>query len=48
MEEPAAAPDSTIFLVLGLFEAMDSALRLSAHPDVLQVAEAICGPEFVP
>lgn len=51
MEEPAAeasAPDSAIFLMLGLFEAMDSALRLSAHPQVLRVAEAICGPDFVP
>ena len=51
MEEPvadAAAPESAIFLMLGLFESMDSALRLSAHPDVLRVAEAICGPDFVP
>ncbi|MCC5871042.1 MAG: phytanoyl-CoA dioxygenase family protein [Gammaproteobacteria bacterium] len=51
MEEPTAdtaAPESAIFLMLGLFECMDSALRLSAHPDVLRVAEAICGGDFVP
>jgi ectoine hydroxylase-related dioxygenase (phytanoyl-CoA dioxygenase family) len=51
MDEPDAAadaPDSAIFLMLGLYEAMDAALRLSAHPDVLRVAEAVCGPDFVP
>lgn len=51
MDEPAAdsaAPESAIFLMLGLYEAMPSALRLSAHPDVLRVAEAICGSDFVP
>ena len=51
MEEPeaaAGAPESAIFLMLGLFESMDSALRLSGHPDVLGVAESICGPDFVP
>ncbi|HSG89225.1 MAG TPA: phytanoyl-CoA dioxygenase family protein [Pseudomonadales bacterium] len=51
MEEPqpdAAAPDKAIFLILGLFETMDSAFRLSAHPDVLRAAESLCGPGFVP
>jgi len=51
MEEPAAAddaPESAIFLMLGLYESMNSALRLSAHPEVLRAAEAICGPDFVP
>lgn len=51
MEEPApdaAAPDKAIFLILGLFETMDSAFRLSAHPDVLRAAASLCGPGFVP
>lgn len=51
MDEPearAAAPASTIFLMLGLFETMPSALRLSAHPDVLRITAAVCGPDFVP
>jgi len=51
MEEPqsgAEAPEKTIFLMLGLFEAMDSALRLSAHPDLLRVAATLNGSDFVP
>ena len=43
-----AAPTSAIFLLLGLFETLPSALRLSAHPQVLRAVEAICGPDFVP
>ena len=43
-----AAPSSAIFLLLGLFETLPSALRLSAHPKVLRAVEAICGPDFVP
>ena len=51
MEEPApdaATPEKTIFLLLGLFECMDSAFRLSAHPEVLRAAATLCGPDFVP
>ena len=51
MEEPSAArgaPEKAIFLLLGLYEAMDSALRLSAHPGMLRVAESLAGPDFVP
>ena len=51
MDEPeasAAAPESTIFLMLGMFEAVPELLRLSAHPDVLRVVEAVCGADFVP
>ncbi len=51
MEDPAAiagSPEMTIFLLLGLFETMQSALRLSAHPGMLRVAEALNGPDFVP
>lgn len=51
MEEPepdAEAPDKAIFLMLGLYEVMGSIFRLSSHPGVLRVAEALCGPDFVP
>lgn len=51
MEEPAPAadvPETSIFLMLGLFEAMGSALRLSAHPQMLRVARSLNGPDFVP
>jgi hypothetical protein len=45
--DPSAATKS-IFLMIGLFEQMPSALRLSAHPDMLAVAESLNGPDFVP
>lgn len=51
MDEPeaaAAAPESTIFLMLGLYETVPAALRLSAHPSVLRVVDAVCGQDFVP
>lgn len=51
MEEPAAAegaPEKAIFLLLGLFEAMPTALRLSAHPKMLGVAASLAGSDFVP
>jgi hypothetical protein len=51
MEEPDAlvgAPEQAIFLMLGLFDEMDSALRLSAHPEMLRVAESLNGSDFVP
>jgi ectoine hydroxylase-related dioxygenase (phytanoyl-CoA dioxygenase family) len=51
MEEPLAdtnVPEKTIFLMIGLFEEMDSALRLSAHPKMLRVAESLNGSDFVP
>lgn len=51
MEEPVAGgndPEKTIFLMIGLFEEMPSALRLSAHPKMLRVAEALNGSDFVP
>lgn len=51
MDEPEAAetaPASTIFLMLGMFESVPELLRLSAHPDVLRVVEAVCGADFVP
>jgi hypothetical protein len=51
MDEPeaaAAAPESTIFLMLGMFESVPELLRLSAHPDVLGVVADVCGEDFVP
>jgi hypothetical protein len=51
MEEPVAnadVPEKTIFLMLGLFDEMESALRLSAHPEMLRVAQSLNGPDFVP
>jgi len=51
MEEPTAAegtPEKAIFLMLGLFEAMPAALRLSAHPKMLGVATSLAGKDFVP
>ena len=47
-EPGAGSPEKAIFLMLGLFGEMGSALRLSAHPSLLRVAEAIHGPDFVP
>lgn len=51
MDQPEAAadaPEKAIFLLLGLFESMPSALRLSAHPDMLRVADSLHGADFVP
>jgi len=51
MEEPVAStdvPEKAIFLMLGLFDEMDSALRLSAHPEMLRVAQSLNGSDFVP
>jgi len=47
-EADAGSPEKAIFLMLGLFGAMNSALRLSAHPSLLRVAASINGPDFVP
>jgi len=51
MEEPVASAkvrEKAIFLMVGIFESMESALRLSAHPEMLHVAESLNGPDFVP
>jgi ectoine hydroxylase-related dioxygenase (phytanoyl-CoA dioxygenase family) len=42
------APEKAIFLMLGLFESMPAALRLSAHPEILRAAATLGGPDFVP
>jgi ectoine hydroxylase-related dioxygenase (phytanoyl-CoA dioxygenase family) len=44
----ADAPEKAIFLMLGLFESMPEALRLSAHPEMLRVAATLGGADFVP
>ena len=47
--EPAAdAPAETLYFVYGIFQGMDACLRLYGHPDLLRIAEAINGPDFVP
>ena len=43
-DAPAAAP----FLLLGSLQFSDACLRTYAHPQLLQVAETINGPDFAP
>ncbi len=45
---PKGSPKFTIELLHGNLHLMDSCLRLYGHPDLLAVAEAINGPDFVP
>ena len=42
------APDEFIDLLIGNLQIMDSCLRLYGHPDLLSVAAAINGDDFVP
>jgi hypothetical protein len=42
------APEHVVHLVLQMCTSMPSALRLYGHPDLLSIAEAINGPDFVP
>ena len=47
--EPAQdAPKETLYFVYGILQGMDACLRLYGHPDLLRIAEAINGPDFVP
>ena len=47
--EPAAdAPVHVPYLVMGCLQLLPSFLRISGHPDILRVAEAINGPDFTP
>ncbi len=51
MSEPQpapAAPESTLFLVYGIFQVMDSCLRLYGHPSLLKIAETFNGADFTP
>lgn len=42
------APEDVVHLMFGMCQAMPSALRLYGHPQLLAIAEAINGPDFVP
>lgn len=44
----ADAPARVIHLIQGMCQIMDSGLRLYGHPDLLSIAEAINGSDFVP
>ena len=51
MTEPTPddnAPDHVVHLLLQMCTSMPAALRLYGHPDLLNIAEAINGPDFVP
>ena len=51
MFEPAAAedaPDEVVYLLLGSLQFSEAALRVYGHPQLLAVAAAINGPDFVP
>ena len=51
MTEPtpsADAPEEFIDLLIGNLQIMDSCLRLYGHPDLLSVAAAVNGDDFVP
>ena len=47
-EPPADAPPQFIDLLIGNLQLMDSCLRLYGHPDLLSVAAAVNGADFVP
>jgi ectoine hydroxylase-related dioxygenase (phytanoyl-CoA dioxygenase family) len=44
----ADAPEHVVFLMWGMCMGMPSGLRVYGHPDLLTIAEAINGPDFVP
>jgi len=51
MHEPVAAndaPDEVVYLMLGTLEHSEAHLRVYGHPDILGVAQAINGTDFVP
>jgi hypothetical protein len=45
---PADAPDEVVYLVLGSLQFSEACLRVYGHPQLLAVAAAINGPDFVP
>lgn len=45
---PANSPHEIIYNVMGMFQLMDSALRLYGHPRLLAIAESLNGPDFTP
>lgn len=51
MTEPTPAqdaPDEVVYLILGSLQFSDACLRTYAHPDLLAVAAAVNGDDFVP
>jgi hypothetical protein len=48
VEPPPDAPEEVLYFVSGALQLMDSFLRLSGHPTLLAVAEAVYGPDFAP
>ena len=51
MFEPQAAqgaPDEIVYLILGSLQFSEAALRVYGHPDLLAVAAAVNGDDFVP
>lgn len=42
------APEHVVFLMWGMCRGMPAGLRVYGHPDMLTIAEAINGPDFVP
>ncbi len=51
MDEPTRpddAPSHVLHMTFGLLQTMDSALRLYGHPDLLAIAAAVNGEDFVP
>jgi ectoine hydroxylase-related dioxygenase (phytanoyl-CoA dioxygenase family) len=42
------APDEVVYLILGSLQFSDAALRVYGHPQLLAVAAAVNGPDFVP
>lgn len=51
MTEPLAeqdAPEDVVYLMFGMCQAMAAGLRVYGHPQLLAIAEAINGPDFVP
>ena len=51
MHEPTAAagaPDEIVYLILGSLQFSETHLRVYGHPDLLAVAAAVNGDDFVP
>ena len=51
MTQPApesGAPEDVLYLLYGMCQTMDSALRLYGYPGLLAIAEAVNGADFVP
>ncbi|MPY91839.1 MAG: phytanoyl-CoA dioxygenase [Acidimicrobiia bacterium] len=44
----AGTPDEVVYLMFGMCQAMPAALRLYGHPQLMAIAEAINGADFVP